>query len=102
MDYPRFVFQDGGNIQRAGGFYSQLLVHDEFKHADALAMGWFDSIDEAAKGIESKPEEPARAEDDAPPTRAELESKADELGIRYDRRTGDKKLLKLIEEAIGG
>lgn len=39
-------------------------------------------------------------EDDAAPTRAELEAKAKELGIRFDGRTGDKKLGQLIQDRL--
>jgi len=42
----------------------------------------------------------AAPEDDAPPTRAELEAKAKELGIRFDGRTGDKKLGQLIQDRL--
>ena len=38
--------------------------------------------------------------DNAPPTRAELETKAKELGIKFDGRTKDKKLGQLIEERL--
>lgn len=40
--------------------------------------------------------------DDAPPTRAELESKAIELGIKFDGRTKDKRLAYLIDEKLKG
>lgn len=104
MEFPRFVFMDGGNISRAGGFYSQLLVSNQEGYDKAIGEGWFASIDAAVAG------EPAKVlvsidpvpEDDAPPTRAELESKAEELGLKFDGRIGDKKLLKLIEDAIRG
>lgn len=39
-------------------------------------------------------------EDDAAPTRAELEAKAKELGIKFDGRTGDKKLGQLIQDRL--
>ena len=39
-------------------------------------------------------------EDDAAPTREELEAKAKELGIRFDGRTGDKKLGQLIQDRL--
>jgi len=39
-------------------------------------------------------------EDDASPTREELEAKAKELGIRFDGRTGDKKLGQLIQDRL--
>lgn len=46
--------------------------------------------------------EPVVAEnDDAMPTREELEIKATELGLKFDGRTSDKKLTKLIAEALG-
>ena len=38
---------------------------------------------------------------DAPPTRKEMEAKAQELGIKFDGRTSDKKLSLLIETALG-
>ena len=39
--------------------------------------------------------------EDTPPTRTELETKAIELGIKFDGRTKDKKLGQLIEEKLG-
>jgi hypothetical protein len=39
-------------------------------------------------------------DDDAAPTRAELEAKATELGIRFDGRTRDKKLGQLIQDRL--
>ena len=42
-----------------------------------------------------------QAADDAPPTRAELETKAAELGLKFDGRTSDKKLEKMITESLG-
>jgi len=41
-----------------------------------------------------------QADEDAPPTRAELEAKATELGIRFDGRTKDKKLGQLIQDRL--
>ena len=39
-------------------------------------------------------------EENAPPTREELEAKATELGIKFDGRTTDKRLLDKITEAL--
>jgi hypothetical protein len=39
-------------------------------------------------------------DDNAAPTRAELEAKATELGIRFDGRTKDKKLGQLIQDRL--
>jgi hypothetical protein len=41
-----------------------------------------------------------QADEDAAPTRAELEAKATELGIRFDGRTKDKKLGQLIQDRL--
>ena len=38
--------------------------------------------------------------DDAPPTRAELEAKAAELGIKVDKRWSDRTLSERIESAL--
>jgi hypothetical protein len=40
-------------------------------------------------------------DDDAPPTREELQAKASDLGIKFDGRTSEKKLKKLIAESLG-
>ena len=57
---------------------------------------------EAAAQAQAKVVEVVEAvpEDDAAPTRAELEAKAKELGIRFDGRTGDKKLGQLIQDRL--
>lgn len=39
-------------------------------------------------------------DDNAPPTRAELEAKATELAVPFNKRTSDKKLAGLIETAL--
>jgi hypothetical protein len=44
--------------------------------------------------------EPDIPDDDAPPNRDELEAKALELGVRFDGRTSDARLLKRIENAL--
>ena len=51
----------------------------------------------AATVVESEPES---VEDEAAPTREELEAKATELGIRFDGRTKDKKLGQLIQDRL--
>lgn len=45
-------------------------------------------------------QEPEPINDDAEPTRAELEAKATELGVRFDGRTKDKKLGQLIQDRL--
>ena len=50
---------------------------------------------QAVEVVDTAPED-----DDAAPTRAELEAKATELGIRFDGRTKDKKLGQLIQDRL--
>lgn len=47
-----------------------------------------------------EPVETAALDENAPPTRAELETKATELGIPFNGRTSDKKLSGLIATAL--
>jgi hypothetical protein len=51
----------------------------------------------AATVVESESE---TVDDEAAPTREELEAKATELGIRFDGRTKDKKLGQLIQDRL--
>jgi hypothetical protein len=70
---------------------------------DALvADGWHRSPAEAgAPSAPSQPEAPAVVPaDNAPPTRAELEAKGAELGLKFDGRTTDKKLGAMIADAL--
>lgn len=98
--FPRLVFKCPGPNPRAGGTYASLLVSDEQGHDDALAAGWYATLPDAISppvAVES-----VIPPDDAPPTRAELEIKADELGLKFDGRTSDAKLGKMIAEALSG
>lgn len=68
------------------GINHRLLAEQAAAAAQAAAQ--------AVEVVEAVPE------DDAAPTRAELEAKAKELGIRFDGRTGDKKLGQLIQDRL--
>jgi hypothetical protein len=62
-----------------------------------------DVTDERAAGkLAAHPHFSAKAESTEPPlpSREDLEAKAAELGIEYDRRLGDKKLAALILEKM--
>lgn len=66
-----------------------------------IAMGWFATIPEALAAVAAAEPDDVPA-DDAPVTRAELEAKATELGLKFDGRTSDAKLLAKIDEALNG
>jgi hypothetical protein len=53
-----------------------------------------------AKAVEAVEAVEAVPDDNAAPTRAELEAKAEELGIKFDGRTKDKKLGQLIQDKL--
>lgn len=84
MKFPRLV-------------YKSASIHLGVKSAEefgaAIKAGWFASVPDA---LAPKDE----ADDTKAPTREELEVKATELGIKFDGRTTDAKLGKLIEEAL--
>lgn len=91
MMFPRHVFRDGGNLDRAGGSYSSMLVEDEAAYDAALADGWYATLPEAIAADDEESLSP----------RAELEEMARELGVQFDGRTSDKKLLEKVKAAAG-
>lgn len=97
MPFPRLVYKCPGKHPCQGGTYSYQSVDCGAELKAALANGWYESIPDA---IEGKPlDEPV---DNSPPTRAELEQKAGELGIKIDGRWSDKRLTAEIETAMKG
>lgn len=100
MKFPAFVYKSPGRKGKVRNkTYDWSPVQNEEELAAKLAQGWYATRDEAfAPKTPKQPE----VKDDAPPTRAELEQKAKELGLKFDGRTSDRKLLKMIEEKVEG
>ena len=98
MDYPRTLYRACLESSK----YPALLVHNETEHRAARAVGWRDSIPEAIADAESELDTAVEMDDLSPPTREEMESKARELGISFNKRTSDDKLLWRIEQALSG
>lgn len=98
MNYPRTLYR----ISLDSSIYPALLVHNETEHSAARAVGWRDSIPEAIADRESELDTAVEMDDLSPPTREEMESKARELGISFNKRTSDAKLLWRIEQALFG
>ena len=70
------------------------------KKKPAKPLDWREQVKaEPAPAPEPAPE-PEPIDEDAGPTREELEAKATELGIRFDGRTKDKKLGQLIQDRL--
>lgn len=89
--FPMMTYKAGGPHDIHGGKFDTLIVHDEVEKDAALAAGWRLTTDDALA-----PRIDPFVADDAPATRAELEAKASELGIKFDGRTTDAKLAAKI------
>lgn len=50
LEFPRFVFKNGGLHERPNGRYSYLLVENENEYERALKDGWFATVPEATEG----------------------------------------------------
>jgi hypothetical protein len=104
MEYPAFVYRKADKARQDGSKFDTLLVHNDDERQVALDEGWADDVLQAL-APKQKPvvvDEPVSVpDDDAPPTREELEAKAVELGLKFDGRTSDRKLGLMIAEALG-
>jgi len=104
-DFPRFVYQAKGRFQRKGGTYDYSWVQTAEELAAKLSEGWFETLDAAIEArkpavFAAKPVSEPILDDNALPTREELEAKATELGIKFDGRFSDKKIAQLIDEEL--
>lgn len=94
-NYPKMLYRTPGPHDIHGGKFDYRIVKDEKERDEALRDGWYLTTD-SAKSAKEDPPPP----DNTPPTRAELEQKAAELGIKFDGRTSDKKLADQIAAAL--
>lgn len=79
----------------------KLKIKSVKKKKPAKQLDWREQAKAKAEVVASVTvSEPEPANDDAPPTRVELEAKAIELGIKFDGRTKDKKLGQLIQDKL--
>lgn len=119
MDYPALVYRCPGlHFGPHGTTYDALGVQDELQLRAALSEGWSKSLVEAVSTYlgafdefvaysvpnvnAAADEEISEGDEQNPPTREELEQKANQLGLKFDGRTTDRKLLEKIEEALRG
>lgn len=100
-EHPKMLYRAGSQINWDGGVFDFLVAEDEAAEQAAKADGWM-SAEEAMQPPQIiEPAQTAEADDDnAPPTREELETKAKELGIKFDGRWGDKRLSDAITALI--
>ena len=103
-DFPRMIYRAGGEHELHGVMVDYKIVESQEGLDAALADGWAMTPAETAT-VFKYPETayvPPESSDNAPPTRLELETKARELGITFDGRTGDAKLAAKIKAALKG
>lgn len=99
-------------FRKANGRIVSERVFDRATLDKRLAHGWSTSRDGAspkpkADGVAPAPvaapeQAPEDVSDDAPPTRAELEAKAAELGLKVDGRWSDRRLMAELTKALEG
>ena len=98
-EYPKHLYTTPGPHEGNGGVtFDFIIVQGPEEEQAARAAGWQDFAD----AIEPKkaPKDTGSPDDNAPPTRAELEAKAHELGIEFSPKIGDAKLAERIQAAL--
>jgi hypothetical protein len=89
MKFPCLLYKTPGPHRKPGGLmYAYIGCPDQAAFERLSADGWARSL------------YPEDEDDNAPPTRKELEAKATELGVNFDGRTTDKRLGERIKEAL--
>jgi hypothetical protein len=94
--FPTLVYKGHGPHSRAGGTYDYTAANDQEELDAKLADGWFTTLPEAIDAHDN----PVAKSDNAPATRAELETKAKELGIQFGKKTTDAELSASITKAL--
>jgi len=95
--FPTLVYKGHGPHSRAGGTYDYAAADSQEDLDAKLADGWFATLPEA---IDAHDKPAVVKSDAAPPTRKELETKAKELSIKFDKKTTDAELGAAITEAL--
>lgn len=101
LTFPRAVYRSPGAIKAGKGLsYDAKRVEDRAAYDAAIADGWTHAPGEKPAPAPTPEPAPVADDDDAPPTRAELEDQAAKLGLKVDGRWSDKKLAERIIEAM--
>jgi hypothetical protein len=99
-NYPKAVYKAPGTELIDGKHFTSKVVTDDAEHEQALDDGWHDSAAEADEAYQATISPEDDGDKQGKPTRAELEQKATDLGIKFRPQTSDTKLLKAIEERL--
>ena len=103
MKNATMLYKAPGPHDIHGGHFDYTIVDADEEGAieAAKADGWFETTTEAQKAADVAKAQ-REAELNAPPTRAELETKAKELGVQFAKKTTDEELNKLIQAKLEG
>lgn len=98
MEFPMFVYRDGGPHSRKGGTFSFRQVIDKDRLQESLDTGWRINLDDTPA---LQPASQPAQDDSRPASRDELEVMATRLGIPFSARVSNKQLRALIDERKG-
>lgn len=107
VTYPKQLFRHPGPYGKGERSYAVIGVNNAEEEASAALKGWCATKEEAfgaeaaAEVIEAAQELEEALDDISPPTRDELETKAKELGVSFNRKTKDDVLAARIAKALG-
>jgi hypothetical protein len=111
-EFPTILYKCPGPWLGGGYSFATRPANNPDEYDAAVSDGWHPTVPLAVEAwrkpvqVEVPPQiapAPANVPDDnAPPTRAEIEAKCAELGITVHHKHSDATLLKKIEEALNG
>jgi hypothetical protein len=100
--YPQMIYRVGGHHELHGFIYRFKIASADSDEdlAAAKQAGWHETTTAAVEAHEAEVAAAAQAAANLPPTRAELELKATQLGIAFKASTSDEALLKSISAKL--
>lgn len=105
MKNATMLYKAPGPHEIHGGHFDHIIVDADEEGAieQAQADGWFLTTPEAKAAYDATkaPEVKLPPDNLLPPTRDELEQKANELKLKFTAKTSDEELSKLISTKLG-
>lgn len=92
------LYKPGSDV--IDGYKAKCLIVADKDIEAHLAEGWVKTLSETVAPVVPVEDVTLTDDGDMQPTRDEMEVKAKELGLKFDGRTSDKKLLSMIDEAL--
>lgn len=100
MEFPKMLYKAPGPHDCHGHMLDYRVVDDAKELKEAKSSGWHETTTGAVEAVAKAAADAAKAAENAPPTRAELEAKAKELGIPFNTTTSDDQLNKAIDQKL--